>query len=332
MHKNTTSAGPFRARVHPANEIVVASPGYTLTTADIPHYDPINYTIVSCDQLDWDLAVKIMRSGRLCRLREKAEFFQGEVNETNARRDGVLTTDSRHGKLVTRGASICLYVTRPASQGHDLLLDVDRFLNGKDEDSKAFHFRWPRVCWQESSPQNNFRRVIAALVPAGQFCNHKVNYVPQHKSELPLEFILGLLNSKIADWYFRLGSTNAAVSHYQIYNLPCPVFSDDQAEQHQIEEIGELVRAGRTLELMAQLQAQAAKPPFGRIIQHAIIEAVERIIEIEQDRGEIRRVDRSSLDPNAQPFQDFIDRLFYAMAGLAEDESRGLEERLAAMQ
>ncbi len=34
---------------------------------------------------------------------------------------------------------------------------------------------------------------------------------------------------------------------------------------------------------------------------------------------------------DAQPYQDFIDRLFYRMAGLTEDESAGLEERLARM-
>ena len=43
------------------------------------------------------------------------------------------------------------------------------------------------------------------------------------------------------------------------------------------------------------------------------------------------RKDRSALHPDAQPYQDFIDRLFYRMAGLTDDESAGLEERLARM-
>ena len=33
----------------------------------------------------------------------------------------------------------------------------------------------------------------------------------------------------------------------------------------------------------------------------------------------------------AQPFQDLIERLLYAMAGLTPDESAGLEARLAQM-
>ena len=55
------------------------------------------------------------------------------------------------------------------------------------------------------------------------------------------------------------------------------------------------------------------------------------IIASEQHRGEIARSERSALCAEAQPYQDLIDRLLYAMAGLNDDEARGLEERLARM-
>src|SRR5262249_965839 len=121
----------FRARVHPGRFIEEDSPSLTLTTSAIPLYDPSNFTIVSCAQADWDLAVRIMASGRMARLKQFAEFFQGEVNETNERARGNLTTDLAKGKLVTRGAGICLYVLRPASQGEDFYVDVKRFLRDK---------------------------------------------------------------------------------------------------------------------------------------------------------------------------------------------------------
>jgi hypothetical protein len=38
--------------------------------------------------------------------------------------------------------------------------------------------------------------------------------------------LLALLNSKLLDWYFRLGSTNSKVNEYQFNNLPCPIFRD----------------------------------------------------------------------------------------------------------
>ena len=38
-----------------------------------------------------------------------------------------------------------------------------------------------------------------------------------------------------------------------------------------------------------------------------------------------------ALAPEAQPYQDFIDRVLFAMAGLTEGEAQGVEERLEGM-
>jgi hypothetical protein len=39
----------------------------------------------------------------------------------------------------------------------------------------------------------------------------------------------------------------------------------------------------------------------------------------------------SALSTEAQPYQDFIDRVFFQMAGMTDEEIEGLEERLATM-
>jgi len=324
---------PFRSRQHPADRVEPDSPSLQLRTDDIPLYDPSNQGIASCSQADWDLAVRIMESGRLRRLGGFVQFSQGEVNETVQRGLGNLVANGKQAKVVTRGANICLYVLRSASQGNDILLDVGRFLRGKDETTKAFHHRHSRVGVQESSPQNNFRRLIASLIPAGEFCNHKINYVPEPASKLPLEFVLALLNSKLADWYFRLGSTNAAVSHYQLHNLPCPVFADSRipADNRLRDRAVAAVDSGRHDNALAVLTAGLTCPPFSLAVQDVLRELVRRIVAIEQARGEIARDDRSALAPAAQPLQDLIDKLLYAIAGLTEPEYVGLEQRLARM-
>jgi hypothetical protein len=323
----------FVSRVHPAQHIEPDSPSLSLSTSQIPSYDPSNMTVVSCSQQDWDLAVRIMQSGRMTRLSEVAEFFQGEVNETNERARGCFVEDASRGKLVTRGACICLYVPRPASQGTDLYLDVERFLDGKGPETKAYHHRYRRIGLQESCPQNNFRRIIAALIPQGEFCNHTVNYCPESTCAVPLEFAIALLNSKLHDWYFRLGSTNAHVSHYQIGNLPCPRFA-----QHHTQEDARLrdrvmttIRAGAPDGLLESLRPALANAPFGLVVRDVVVELVRLIVAIEQHRGEITRSERSALREEAQPYQYLIDRLLYAMAGLSDEEARGLEERLARM-
>jgi hypothetical protein len=224
-------------------------------------------------------------------------------------------------------------VLRPASQGADLYVHVKRFLEGKEETSKAFDHRGARVGFQESSPQNNFRRIIASYIPAGEYCNHKVNYIPEAKSKVPLEFILGLLNSKMSDWYFRLGSTNAAVSHYQILNLPCPEFAGKETPQD-VELLAKAMIAlnSKRLDGIPLLLVPAMTSlPFGTVVRDVIVAAVKKIIAVEGARAGMKRKDRSALDPAAQPYQDLIDRLFFKMAGFNDAEGLGLEARLAKM-
>jgi hypothetical protein len=186
---------------------------------------------------------------------------------------------------------------------------------------------------QESSPQNNFRRVIGALIPQGEFCNHKVNYLPEYTSKYPLEVVLALLNSKLIDWYFRLGSTNAAVSHYQLYNLPCPVFaaSEGATDSDLLNKLRMPMKNSRVNEVFDLLSPHLATAPFRIATRDAIVSAVKRIIAIETERGKIARVARSALDPAAQPYQDLIDRLLFAMAGFTPEESAAVEERLKQM-
>lgn len=267
------------------------------------------------------------------RLSTHAEFFQGEVTETKARKNGTLVAAGA-GKLVTRGASICLYVTRTASQGEDLYLNVSAFTAKKDKETKAFHHRHPRIGWQESSPQNNFRRIIAACIPAGEFCNHKINYCPEPSSKLPLNFVLGLLNSLLADWYFRLGSTNAAVSHYQIYKLPCPSFRDraTSADSKSAQKAIAALSAMKPADALTALSPLLETAPFSPAVQDVVVAAVDRIIDAEANRGAMTRSDRSALCAPAQPFQDFLDTVFFRLAGLTDPEVTGLKKRYEAMK
>jgi hypothetical protein len=268
----------------------------------------------------------------MLRLNSCAEFFQGEVNQKNESRRGALT-DARNGRLVVRGASICLYAVREASQGDDLFIDVARFLEGKGEETKAYHHRMSRVGLQESAPQNNFRRIIAAFIPEGEFCNHTVNYCTESSCQCGFSLLLAVLNSKLTDWYFRLGSSNAHVSQYQINNLPFPYFAElnDGAPDAAEERVLGQLRRGAVDEAFETLRPTLAEAPFPSSVRAAMIAASDRIAEIEAGRRAISRAERSALDPEAQPYQDFIDRLMFALAGLSEDDATALVDRYSRM-
>jgi hypothetical protein len=322
----------FQARVHESRFVDTKAEGITLSTASIPLYDPTNFTIVTRHQADWDLAIRIIKDGRMDRLSHYCTSYQGEVNEKRDKR--YLSRDEACGPLIMRGSNICLYAVRDASQGQDFYLNVADFFKGKKLESKAFHSKVERIGFQRSSPQNNFRRIIAARMDAGNFCFDTVSYIPITKAKLPLSFLAGLLNSKLLDWYFRLGSTNSKVNEYQFNNLPCPVFAEDSKgdDERLREEVLQAIEDEDLAAAFDTLKTKLVTPPFSPIVRDVIVDLVDRIMLNEAGRGDIARTKRSALDPDGQPYQDLIDRYLFAMAGLTDAESIALQGRLSRMR
>ena len=316
--------------VHPGRYIDENTEPLWIKGESIKTYDPENLTIVSCTQQDWDL-MESLPSERIARLRNYVTFFQGEVNQTNVTAKGLLTEPEK-GRLVTRGANICLYQLRDASQGQDIYLDVDSFLDGRGKETKAFHHRYERVGLQESSAQNNFRRIIACRIPKGCFCNHKINYTTHKHARVPLELILFVLNSTFADWYFRLGSTNAAVSHYQLLNIPCPRFSTKSgAVNHDIPQLEDALEtldfAAIEKSTLALLEQEGLTPT----LESTIVRLVHFVEMEESKRGDIPRSARSSLSTNAEACQDVLDKLILAMLGLGPHRHEYFKRRVEQM-
>lgn len=321
---------PFVSRVHPANVIVEDSPALRVSAGDVPLYDPSNLTLVSCSQADWELAIRIMQSNRFQRLGSICTSYQGEVNESNDKRKRLLSTAPGDGSLVLRGSNVSMYLLREASQGESLYLDEAGFLKGKDVNSKAHQSREQRVGFQRSSPQNNFRRIVACLIPENQFCFDTISYVPFSACRLPPLTLVALLNSKLLDWYFRLGSTNSKVNEYQFDNLPCPVFSS-AVKMKDRSEIIHAIQKGQ-LDTASRLITPALRNgAFSEGISDAISCSVAQIIRNEEARGEISRRERAALSTESQPYQDFIDHILFAMAGLTRQESAELTDRLGRM-
>src|SRR5205814_1814572 len=126
---------------------------------------------------------------RFVRLGTMCVSYQGEVNETTDGKRDCLSDNGTDGPLILRGANVCLYAIRAASQGEDRYLRVERYLAERAGSQKARHAQQRRVGFQRSSPQNNFRRLIAAMVEVGSCCFDTVSYIPESSSKLPLEAV-----------------------------------------------------------------------------------------------------------------------------------------------
>ncbi len=222
---------------------------------------------------------------------------------------------------------------RDASQKQDELIYLKKakYLKGKKAGAKAWHHQHNRIGVQESSPQNNFRRIIACYIPKGNFCNHLINYFPENELSIPPYLLLALLNSNLSDWYFRLGSTNAHINHYQLYNLPAPQFAEDKPDASILSQFSSLLDKRDYEGAFDRIESLTAKVPFSQTIGGCLTVLVEGIIKVEVSRGDIARSERSELAEAAQTFQRIIDRIIFRLAGLTDAEAEGLEQRLSKM-
>ena len=318
----------FTVRSHQAQFMEPSTDGLSVRPTEILALEPENVPIPSCTQRDWIIAVKLGSHTQMGRLGDHCRAFQGEVNETTDGKKGFIANDPSTGPQVLRGSNLGLYTVREASQGTAMFLNRDKFLAGKPASIKANHHQTSRIGWQESSAQNNFRRIIAAMIPAGQFCNHKINYFPEEDCSIALDLLLALLNSKISDWYFRLISTSAAVSHYQLYALPVPTI----VEADDSEDWSGEFEHGRWDEIADQLIA-ACKVPAELPKQVALaIEMMSRKLRgFESSRVLSNRSERSRLASESQPIQDAIDKVLFHCYGLSDDDALYVERRLSEM-
>ena len=324
---NYNSADAFRVRTHSSPNIAVDSESHWVTWSEVSLFNGTNLTIVSCPRRDWEIVTEILSNKEMIRLGQSVKFFQGEINETNEKTKGTINTQGLGQRLV-RGANVTLFAIREASQGHDLYLMVDKFLNGKSSKSKAYHHRLRRVAYQGNAPQNNFRRIIAAPVASGEFCAYTVNYCTEASSDLSLGLVLALLNSKILEWWFRLGSSNAHANEYQMNELPVPRLSTEACSVKWLAQfqLGDWTTVGEKLQIASEVPGTM---PVS--VAEAIGEMSRRIQDIEARRTLASRPERSTLSPESQLIQDAIDKVLFRCYGLTDDEAHYIEKRLGEM-
>ena len=323
--KGRYSGLPFSVRTHPYGFLDSRSPVLKIRPDQISAFDPDNMPILSCTQRDWDLAIRLLDSN-IVRMSTLATHHQGEVNETTHAR---FLTENKEGASILRGAAITLYAVREASQGRLLFLDATQFLNGASKESKAWDHQSWRLGFQRKSPQNNFRRLIAAPIAPGQFCFDSVSYVSRASSKIDLNLLMVFLNSKILDWYFRLGSTNSSINEYQFNNLPAIQVSDDGTSLRAVEQ---LVGKGMWSELGEVLVGACPQPGIvSRAVAESLAKMSMHIQKIESERVLSARSERSRLAPESQPIQDAIDRVLFHCYGLSEDDAQYIEKRLTEM-
>ncbi|MCK5607438.1 hypothetical protein KAR91_36475, partial [Candidatus Pacearchaeota archaeon] len=182
-----------------------------LEKSEIKQLFPKNYQIPLVTQSTYELLKKIRNYKPAFSVSSSA----GEIDMTKYRE-----LFRPNGKYrVLHGAQIQkFYVSDTPSQGRI------NYLNNSDISSNTRAkklFKSKRIVMQRITGVDSRIRLIMTVVRGGYLCANSTNYIVEDP-RCPLEFTLGILNSKLINKYFKLTSTNTNITAKEINSIPLP--------------------------------------------------------------------------------------------------------------
>lgn len=96
----------------------------------------------------------------------------------------------------------------------------------------------PRLACQQISNMNKKRRIVFAYVSENYILGNSCNFISVTENNVGIDLynLLGILNSSLINWFFKLTSSNNHVSNHEINNFPIPINSK------KLNEISRLIK------------------------------------------------------------------------------------------
>lgn len=169
-------------------------------------------------------------------LKTFAHCYTGEIDiSINSK---YITNNSKDSEMI-KGAIIDRYIKKKEmSQGEIQFLNKEKYLAEIKVD-KAEHHKFERIVMQGLTGVNEKYRLKMTIVHPEIFCANSVNYILFNKHNVNKKYILGLLNSSLLNYIFKISSTNSNVNGYEIDNLPI-TFAEEK-DQKIIENLVNII-------------------------------------------------------------------------------------------
>ncbi len=143
--------------------------------------------------------------------------LEGELNVTTHR--PYFSNDSNL-PVIMKGAGIQkYYYTFDMSQGQIEYLDEKGYLQRYGSSEKAHHHEQSRIVMQGMTGANDKIRLVMSIIPPNIYLGHSCKYILP-SDDISQKCLLGLMNSKLANFFFRCFSTNSNVNGYEIEAIP----------------------------------------------------------------------------------------------------------------
>jgi hypothetical protein len=216
----------FRVRMHPGKDIEPGSPAYVADLGTLRKLDDENLMIPLVDGSGWTLLQGLTTRPWLGKMRDCAGSpASGEIVFNASFREYL--TDDPCETLVLRGGHVQRYeIVGDVKQGEPVYIKKAQYLKDAGPGSNAFDHTRPRIVYQECAAIDNWRRIIAAYLPAGTICGHTICYFKECKSDEMA--LLAVFNSRLMEWLFGALSVTNHLSEYLVGSLPFPRLSGDK--------------------------------------------------------------------------------------------------------
>ena len=107
------------------------------------------------------------------------------------------------------------------------ITSVNEFVSNKfvSTTKKKCYIERERITCQQIANMNKARRIAFALTPKNYVLGNSCNFISviDNQYEIDIYTLLGLFNTKIINWLFKLTSSNNHVNNYEIDCFPIPV-------------------------------------------------------------------------------------------------------------
>jgi hypothetical protein len=192
------------------------------------------------DDRQWKVCVKLHRLASACRLGDidGITVTRGEINQTVYRK--LITDDNSQARLL-KGAEVGRYLHRKQlSQGRKEWFDESAFL--REHKAKAC-VGMRRIATQRITGVDEKLRIVATVIlPQAYFADSTNSICVDPLSQYSLEYVLGLLNSAMFQWRFKITSTNNNVATNELDSLPFRTINfKDPADKSRHDSMVELV-------------------------------------------------------------------------------------------
>ncbi len=257
----------LKTRVYPWNSFDDGPRENVVRFSDTTILDPVNTPIPLTDKASWALCLKVHRQSGVVRLANVADFCvtRGEINQTIYRK--LISSEKRGMKRLLKGVEIGRF-----RQNASLKQGIREWFN--ETDFKAGGLQKPnayqrRIATQRITGVDERLRVVATVVdPPAYFADSTNSITAIAEATYRLEYLLGLLNSKLFQWRFKLTSTNNNVGTNELLAMPFRVIDfANKSDKSRHDRAVELVERMLLLhEQLPQAQTDQGKTVLARQI------------------------------------------------------------------